>query len=55
MLRFVYVYGFRMVLNVNRDYFLIGINQLIFEMVKCCVLFEVRTEFLSRRASTSDG
>jgi hypothetical protein len=23
------------------------INQLIFVMVKCCVLFEVRTEFLN--------
>jgi hypothetical protein len=24
-----------------------SINQLIFVMVKCCVLFEVRTEFLN--------
>jgi len=28
-------------LNLN------GINQLIFVMVKCCFLFEVRTEFLN--------
>jgi hypothetical protein len=27
--------------------FLNNINQLIFVMVKCCVLFEVRTEFLN--------
>jgi hypothetical protein len=33
-----------MVLTVNSDYFL---NQLIFVMVKCGVLFEVRTEFLN--------
>jgi hypothetical protein len=36
-----------MVLTVKNDYFLNGINQLIFAMVKCGVLFEVRTEFLS--------
>jgi hypothetical protein len=36
-----------MILNVNRDYFLNSINQLIFVMVKCGVLFEVRTEFLN--------
>jgi hypothetical protein len=24
-----------------------SVNQLIFVMVKCCVLFEVRTEFLN--------
>jgi hypothetical protein len=35
-----------MVLTVNSDYFLRSINQLIFVMVKCGVLFEVRTEFL---------
>jgi hypothetical protein len=28
-------------LNLN------SVNQLIFVMVKCCVLFEVRTEFLN--------
>jgi hypothetical protein len=31
----------RMVLNLN------NVNQLIFVMVKCGVLFEVRTEFLN--------
>jgi hypothetical protein len=34
-------------LSVNSDYFLNTINQLIFVMVKCGVLFEVRTEFLN--------
>jgi hypothetical protein len=37
---------FRIILCVNRDYFLNNINQLIFIMVKC-VFFEVRTEFLN--------
>jgi hypothetical protein len=36
-----------MFLTVNSDYFLNSINQLIFVMVKCGVLFEVRTEFLN--------
>jgi hypothetical protein len=36
-----------MVLTVNSDYFLNVVNQLIFVMVKCGVLFEVRTEFLN--------
>jgi hypothetical protein len=27
--------------------FLVNINQFIFEMVKCCVFFEVRTKFLT--------
>jgi hypothetical protein len=35
------MYGFSMILTVN------NINQLIFVMVKCGVLFEVRTEFLN--------
>jgi hypothetical protein len=35
-----------MVLTVNSDY-LNSINQLIFLMVKCGVLFEVRTESLN--------
>jgi hypothetical protein len=38
--------GFRMILIVNRDYFLSD-NKLIVVMVKCGVLFEVRTEFLN--------
>jgi hypothetical protein len=41
------IYVFRMILRVNIDYFLNNINQLIFVMVKCGVLFEVRTEFLN--------
>jgi hypothetical protein len=36
-----------MFLTVNSDYFLKNINQLIFVMVKCGVLFEVRTEYLN--------
>jgi hypothetical protein len=36
-----YIYWFCVLLNVN------SINQLIFVMVKCGVLFEVRTEFLN--------
>jgi hypothetical protein len=36
-----------MVVIVNSDYSLSNINQLIFVMVKCGVLFEVRTEFLN--------
>jgi hypothetical protein len=39
------MYGFRMVLTVNSDYFFNSINQLIFVMVKYGVLFEVWTEF----------
>jgi hypothetical protein len=41
------IYGFYMILSVKRDYFLNNVNQLIFVMVKCGVLFEVRTEFLN--------
>jgi hypothetical protein len=36
-----------MVLTANSDYFLNSINQFIFVMVKCGVVFEVRTEFLN--------
>jgi hypothetical protein len=35
------IYGFRMNLDLN------SINQVIFVMLKCGVLFEVRTEFLN--------
>jgi hypothetical protein len=42
-----FVCGFRMIFSVNRDYFLNSVNQLIFVMVKCGVLFAVRTEFLN--------
>jgi hypothetical protein len=35
-----------MVLSVNSESALNSVNQLIFLMVKCGVLFEVRTEFL---------
>jgi hypothetical protein len=36
-----FTYGFRFILNVNRDYFLK--QHLIFVMVKCCVLFAVHS------------
>jgi hypothetical protein len=36
-----------MILTLNRDYFLKGVIQLMFVMVKCGVLFEVRIEFLN--------
>jgi hypothetical protein len=36
-----------MLIGLNGDYFLKRVNQLIFVMVKCGVLFEVRTEFLN--------
>jgi hypothetical protein len=36
-----------MILTVNGDYFLKQNYQLIYLMVKCGVLFEVRTEFLN--------
>jgi hypothetical protein len=36
-----------MILSVNSDYFLKQHYQLILVMVKCGVLFEVRTEFLN--------
>jgi hypothetical protein len=39
------IYGFRIVLTVNSSYFLHCVNYLIFVMVKCGVLFEVRNEF----------
>jgi hypothetical protein len=42
-----FVFMFCMVLTVNGDFSLNSINQLIFVMVKCGVLFEVRTEFLN--------
>jgi hypothetical protein len=37
------IYGFCIILSVNSN----NINQLIFVMVKCSVLFEVRTEHLN--------
>jgi hypothetical protein len=40
------MYGFCMIVSVNRDYFL-HINKFIFEMKKYCVFFEVWTEFLN--------
>jgi hypothetical protein len=36
-----------MLLGLNGVYFLNSNNELIFVMVKCGVLFEVRTEFLN--------
>jgi hypothetical protein len=41
------MYGFRFILSVNGIISLNSVNQLIFVMVKCGVLFEVRTEFLN--------
>jgi ABC-type enterochelin transport system permease subunit len=41
------IYWFCMILTVISDYFRNNINQLTFVMVKCGVLFEVRTEFLN--------
>jgi hypothetical protein len=35
-----------MILSVNKDKFH-SINKLIYVMVKCCVFFAVRTEFLN--------
>jgi hypothetical protein len=43
-----------MILSVNRIISLNSIKKLIFVMEKSCVVFEVRTEFLFRRASTSN-
>jgi hypothetical protein len=36
-----------MILTANSDNFFKNVNQLSFVMVKCGVLFEVRTEFLN--------
>jgi hypothetical protein len=36
-----------MILTANSDYFLNSVNYLIFVMVSCGVLFEVRTKFLN--------
>jgi hypothetical protein len=41
------IYGFHMILCASNDYFLNNINHLIFVMMKCGVIFEVRTEFLN--------
>jgi hypothetical protein len=40
------IYGSGMILGVNSDHFLKQRLPVIFVMVKCCVLFEVRTEYL---------
>jgi hypothetical protein len=39
--------GFVRFLTVNKGIVLDTINQLMFAIVNCCVLFEVRTEFLN--------
>jgi hypothetical protein len=39
--------GWIKLIIVNSDYSLNSVNQLMFVMVKCCVLFEVRAEFLN--------
>jgi hypothetical protein len=36
-----------MIFTLNGDYFLRRLNEVFFVMLKCCVLFEVRTEFLN--------
>jgi hypothetical protein len=41
------MYGFYMITTEEEIIYLNDINQLSFVMVKCCVLFEVRTEFLN--------
>jgi hypothetical protein len=41
-------YDFRMILSEKETVSLNSINRLIFVMVKYCVFFEVRTEFLNR-------
>jgi hypothetical protein len=41
------VYGYKNYGTINIDLNLNSVNQLIFVMVKCGVLFEVRTEFLN--------
>jgi hypothetical protein len=41
------MYGFYIIFSVNSDCILNSINQLIFVIVKFCVLFEVWTEFLN--------
>jgi hypothetical protein len=41
------IHVFRMILTVNGDYFLKHHQELIFVMVRCGVLFEVRTGFLN--------
>jgi hypothetical protein len=41
------MYGFCMILAVNSDYFLEHREQVDLAMVKCGVLFEVRTELLN--------
>jgi hypothetical protein len=47
------VYGVCVLLTVNREYFLKP--HLIFVMVKCCVLFEARTEFLNITQTSAFG
>jgi hypothetical protein len=43
----IFIYGFGMILTVNGDYFLNSINQLIFVTVTCCVVSELRADFLN--------
>jgi hypothetical protein len=42
-----HIYGIIMILIVNGIYSLNSINKFILVMMMCCVLFEVRTEFLN--------
>jgi hypothetical protein len=41
------IFGICTILNIKKIISLNNVNQLIFVMVKCCVLFEVRTEYLN--------
>jgi hypothetical protein len=41
------IYGLYMILSVKGIIYLNSVNKLTFVMVKCGVLFEVRTEFLN--------
>jgi hypothetical protein len=40
------IYGLSNIVSVNRIISLNNVNQLIFVLVKCCVLFHERAEFL---------
>jgi len=36
-----------MIIAVKNNHYFLNFNQLVFVVVKCCVLFEVRTGFLN--------
>jgi hypothetical protein len=41
------IYGLSNIVSVNMIISLNNVNQLIFVLVKCCVLFQERAEFLN--------